>query len=150
MKLKTLSTLFFTLGLTLYGCGAAPSTTAPTAPTEFSVVQDRAGLIAALQAAGASVEIADSVSQDFFSPEGSLVRVNGGDLQVFEYENAAAMEEEAAQVAPDGGSVGTSMMMWVDAPHFYKSGRIIVLYVGSDENTLNLLENAIGVQFAGR
>ena len=147
MKIKILSILFFALGLTLYSCGSAPTITASTKST---VVQDQASLIAALQATSATAEIADTVFQDFFSPEGSLVRVNGVDIQVFEYESAEAMEQEAAQVAPDGGSVGTSMMMWMDAPHFYKTGRIIVLYVGSDENMLNLLRQVIGDQFAGQ
>lgn len=52
--------------------------------------------------------------------------------------------------APDGDSVGTSMMMWVDTPHFYKAGRIIVLYIGSDQTILDLLVQTIGTQFAGR
>lgn len=50
----------------------------------------------------------------------------------FEYESTEAMEAETAQVVPDGGSVGTNMMMWVEAPHFFKSGRVLVLYVGED------------------
>jgi len=60
------------------------------------------------------------------------------------------MESEASQVAPDGGSIGTSMMMWMDDPHFYKVGRIIVLYIGSDEQTLTLLQSVMGTQFAGQ
>lgn len=38
----------------------------------------------------------------------------------------------------------------MDIPHFYKAGRIIVLYVGSDETVLGLLEEILGSQFAGR
>jgi hypothetical protein len=60
------------------------------------------------------------------------------------------MENEASQVSPDGGSIGTSMVIWMDAPHFYKAGHIIVLYVGSDATMLDLLEGALGAQFAGR
>jgi len=60
------------------------------------------------------------------------------------------MEQEAAQVASHGSSVGTSMITWMDSPHFYKSGRVIVIYIGSDEKTLNLLQAVIGPQFAGQ
>ena len=60
------------------------------------------------------------------------------------------MENEASQVAPDGGSIGTSMVSWMDAPHFYKTGRIIALYVGSDQTILDLLEKVMGPQFAGQ
>jgi len=38
----------------------------------------------------------------------------------------------------------------MDAPHFYKTGRIIVLYVGSDEQILTLLQSVMGAQFAGQ
>jgi len=147
MRFTTLAVMVVTLGLSLSGCGKTPAT---TTPTDDLTVQDQAGLVAALQASGATAEIVDTVFQDFFSPEGSLVQVNGVDIQVFEYETTSAMEQEAAQVAPDGGSVGTSMMMWMDAPHFYKTGRIIVLYLGSDEKTLELLGQVIGDQFAGQ
>jgi hypothetical protein len=130
----------------LSGCGkeATPS------PTGVPVVEDQASLLAAFQAADATAEAADSVIQDFFTPEGRIVNVNGQQIQVFEYETAEAMESEASQVAPDGGSVGTSMMMWMDAPHFYKAGRIIVLYIGSDTAVLGLLEKVLGPQFAGQ
>ncbi|HMB22544.1 MAG TPA: hypothetical protein VKP08_06945, partial [Anaerolineales bacterium] len=85
-----------------------------SAPTGISspppAVEDQASLVSALQAVGATVEMGNPITQDFFSVEGQAVKVNGADLQIFEYENAAAMEEAASQVAPDGGSIGTSMV----------------------------------------
>jgi hypothetical protein len=83
------------------------------------------------------------------SVEGNTLKVNGADVQVFEYENAEAMELDSSQIAPDGSSNATTMITWIDTPHFYKSGRIIALYIGSDEAVLGLLENALGSQFAG-
>jgi hypothetical protein len=103
-------------------------------------VEDTASLIAALPTAGTTVEVAESVSQAFFSPEGDILKVNGADVQVFEYESPEAMENKASQVAPDGRSIGTSMVAWVHTPHFYKADRIIVLYIGSDQTILSLLE----------
>ena len=143
----------------LMGACAAPSAenvtatsqAAPTEPdaTEVAAVEDLAGLIAALQATGATVETGDPISQPFFTPEGNILKVNGADVQVFEYENAEAMESEASQVSSDGGSIGTSMVSWMGTPHFYKTGKIIALYVGSDTAVLELLEGALGPQFAG-
>jgi len=131
----------------LSGCSSGVTEALPSA---VPVAEDQASLVAGLQSAGATAEVVDSLIQDFFTPEGAIIKVNGEDLQVFEYETAEAMEDEASQVAPDGGSVGTSMMTWMDAPHFYKAGRIIVLYVGSDQAILDLLERVIGPQFAGQ
>ena len=150
MKSPILSGLFLVLALVVSGCGNTATANRGTASPDPLVVEDQAGLIAALQAAGATVEVGDPISQDFFGPEGNILKVNGADVQVFEYESADAMENESSQVAPDGGSIGTSMVSWMDAPHFHKTGRIIALYVGSDQTILDVLEMVIGPQFAGQ
>ena len=152
MKCRILSVLLLIFTLMVSGCGKGATATPllPTASTEPLAVEDKTSLMAALQASGATVEVGDPVTQVFFSSQGNIIKVNGADVQVFEYESAEAMENEAFQVAPGGGSIGTSMVTWMDTPHFYKAGRIIGLYVGSDESVLSLLENAIGPQFAGR
>jgi hypothetical protein len=146
MKYPMPLALLLVLAFAVSGCGngATPS------PTGAPMVEDQASIVAALQAAGATTNVGDPVMQDFFTPEGQIITVNGADIQVFEYADAAAMESEAAQVAPDGGSIGTSMVTWMDAPHFYKIGRLIVLYVGSDPAILDLLKQLIGPQFAGQ
>ena len=152
MKYPILSVLLLVFTLMVSGCGDGATATplSPTTSTEPLAVEDKASLIAALQASGATVEVGDLLTQVFFTPEGNIIKVNGADVQVFEYESAEAMESEASQVAPDGGSIGTTMVTWMDTPHFYKAGRLIVLYVGSDEAILGLLEQVLGEQFAGR
>lgn len=132
------------------GCANNSQAASPAPTTEPPAVEDKASLVAALESAGATVEPAESISQPFFTPEGSIIKVIGADVQVFEYESPEEMENEAFQVSADGGSIGTSMATWIDDPHFYKAGRIIVLYVGSDAPVLDLLEGALGPQFAGR
>ena len=151
MKYQFLFVLLLVVVTMVSGCGGNASTAiSPTSTTESQSVEDRASLMAALQASGVTVEVGDPITQAFFTPEGKIIKVNGADVQVFEYESSEAMENEASQVAPDGGSIGTSMVDWIDTPHFYKAGRIIALYVGSDETILNLLTSVMGPQFAGR
>ena len=106
-------------------------------------------LVNRLEAAGATVEMAGTVSQPFFTPEGQVITVNGQDVQVFEYESEAEVKAEADLVSPDGGSVGTSMISWIATPHFYNSQKLIVLYVGDDIATIGFLEAILGTQFAG-
>lgn len=134
----------------------ATATVAPTAtsePTEVvshgGPVTDNVSLIDTLRAAGATVEPAGEVEQAFFSPLGFVITVNGVDVQTFEYPDEAAAKAEANQVAPDGSSIGTTMVTWVETPHFYRQSRLIVLYVGADADTLALLESVLGPQFAG-
>jgi hypothetical protein len=149
MKLTILSALLLIFGILLSACGGAPTASASNASPKPAAVEDQASLIAALEAAGATIETGESISQPFFSVEGSLIKVNGADVQVFEFENAEEMELASSQIAPDGSSDATTMITWIDTPHFYKTGRIIALYVGSDETILSLLESALGSQFAG-
>lgn len=150
MKRQSWLGLLLILTLMVSGCANNSSAASPASPDESGVVEDRVGLISTLQAAGATVETGEPVSQVFFTPEGSIIKVNGADVQVFEYESMEAMESEASQVSSDGGSIGTTMVTWVDTPHLYKAGRIIALYVGSDPTVRDLLENTLGPQFAGR
>lgn len=76
--------------------------------------------------------------------------MNDSGVQLFEYENAATADAQAALVLPDGSSVGTSMPFWVAPPHFYKAGRLVVLYVDESDIAVEALETVIGPQFAGR
>ena len=149
MKLTILSVLLLIFGLFLSACGGALAANASNASPEPAVVEDQAGLIAVLKSAGATVETGEPILQPFFSVEGDTINVNGADIQVFEYESTEAMELDSSQIAPDGSSNATTMITWIDTPHFYKAGRIIALYIGSDETALSLLEGALGSQFAG-
>lgn len=149
MKLSVLSVLVLVFGLLLSACGGAPAASASNASPEPAAVQDQPSLVAALEAGGAAVEVGEPISQPFFSVEGSIIKVNGADVQVFEFENAEEMELASSQIAPDGSSDATTMITWIDTPHFYKSGRIIALYIGSDEAVISLLQKAMGSQFAG-
>ena len=148
------------VAIAISGCsGAAPTPTlvsasptvtpAPGSDSHGNPIGGHVEFVDTLRAAGASVEPVGPVTQPFFTPEGYILKVNGADVQDFEYESDQAMESEASRVAPDGSSIGTSMVSWMDTPHFYKAGRIIVLYVGNDAAVLELLEQVLGPQFAG-
>lgn len=107
-------------------------------------------LIASLKAAAASVELDGTISQSFFTPLGQIIRVNGQDVQVFVYTDEAAAQGAAAQVSPDGSAVGSEQVAWVATPHFFRQGKLIVLYVGDEATVLQVLQSALGEQFAGR
>jgi hypothetical protein len=116
-------------------------------PTDYNSFVDK------LRASGAMVEhpaLPQVVVQDFFSVTGQVFKVNGEEVQVFEYDSKSEAEAEAALVSPDGSSIGTSMPFWIAPPHFYKAGRIIVLYVGVNPKVTEALETVLGVQFAGQ
>lgn len=127
--------------LILSACGGQPASAQGYGTAEF---------LEELREKGAEAQSGESVEQAFFSVIGTMINLNGESVQVFEYDSAETMESDAVLVDADGGSIGTSMVSWVAAPHFYKKGRILVLYVGDNAETLGLLESVLGAQFAGR
>jgi len=110
----------------------------------MSPVTDYVSLIDQLRKSGANVEPAGTIDQPFFSVVGKSILVNGENVQVFEYSTQAEAEEDASNVSPDGHSIGLSMPLWVEAPHFYQKEKI------DDPSTIALLESILGTQFAGR
>jgi hypothetical protein len=115
----------------------------------------RADLDAAIQASGASVRTLGQVHQPFFSVPGARLAVEGGDvagmqeLQVYEYPTESEARGESDLITSEGGSA-TAQITWIADPHFFRRGRLTVIYVGSDAATLALLQRELGAQFAGR
>lgn len=144
MKNKIVLALSFLMVLALFSACSAPGTL-----DSAEVIGDKSSLIAALEEAGATVETGESFAQDFFTVPAQVLHVDGADLQVFEYASAEAMAAEADLVDPAGSPIGTSMVSWIDTPHFFKAGNLIVLYLGDDVALLDLLQAALGSQFAG-
>lgn len=117
--------------------------------THSGPIVDYVSLVDALRATGATVEPVEGLQQPFFDPLAQVVEVNGERVQIFEFSDEEAAVAAAETVSPGGSSIGTTMLTWQDTPHFYRVDRLIVLYVGSDEDMLTLLQQAVGEPFAG-
>ena len=128
--------LFFLSLIPLAGCAAPPGSQTDT-------------LISDLKGAGAEVATGGTVEQPFFSVEARILKVNGEEVQVFEYAYASTADAQAARVSSTGSTVGTAMISWVNTPHFFKKSGLIVLYVGRNQSILDALKKALGEQFAG-
>jgi membrane-associated protease RseP (regulator of RpoE activity) len=127
--------LFFSL-IPLAGCAAPPGSQTDT-------------LVSDLKGAGAEVALGSTLQQSFFSVEARILKVNGEEVQVFEYPYASTANAQAARVSNTGSTIGTSMISWVNTPHFFKKGGLIVLYVGKNQSILDALKKTLGEQFAG-
>ncbi len=157
---RVLFLLFF--AALLAGCspvqGTTTATETPAGPAASGL--DYAGLLAALQAEGAMATPGERSPFTSLSVNPVLITVNGEDVWVYEYADSAAAVQDAAYISPDGGQitvpdpddpsiVTVSIIEWMAIPHFYRSGRIIVQYVGEDPSLISLLESLLGPQFAG-
>jgi hypothetical protein len=87
----------------------------------------------------------------FLTPE-QVVKINHRELHVFEYRSGAKLEQ--VSISPDGTGIsskdGTAAIIEWTQPHFYRSGRLLVLYLGDYPVILETLNLMLGPQFAGR
>lgn len=84
---------------------------------------------------------------------GQQVRIDGRQASVFEYPTENAFDKVRSAIRPRGdqiptGDGGLAIINW-NAPHFYGSGKLLVLYFGDSQRTLNALDLLLGPQFAG-
>lgn len=142
------------LGLLLAGCGnsaAAPTpqpSPAATAAPGGEGALDQAALLSALGAAGGEVAVKGPVQQQFLSVEGSVVALNGVDVQVFEYPDTELAAEEARRLAEVVSGNSQTPPDWGGVPHLFASGRLVVLYIGDNRDTFTRLQNVLGPSVA--
>jgi hypothetical protein len=111
---------------------------------------NRAMFIENLKRAGHAVEAKGPVVQPFLSVPGQFVSIDGSDVQTFEYDSEKAAKAAVAKIAPDGSTVGDTRIGWVEPPHFFRKGRLLVLYVGKNEQVTRALKPVLGDQIAGK
>jgi len=134
--------------LALFRCAAGGDT--PTKPAAPESRLTTSSLVDELRRAGLAVQDAGTVRQPFFSVPARVYQVDGRDLQVYEFATEADAESAASEVAPAGSPIGTTMVTWMAAPHFFRKERLLVNYIGTSDKVLSELQRLLGPQFAGR
>ena len=132
----------------------SPDVATPSPEVEGNVI-DEAGFRAALEARGLTVETEEPLEQPFFEAESVTRLVVTGDplagpaeVQVYAYADAGSLAADMNQITPDG-NLKTVMITWIATPHFFCGEQIIVLYLGDEEEAIDLLTDLFGPQFAG-
>jgi hypothetical protein len=121
-----------------------------TTVTHGGSVKNLVSLIDTIRSKNLEVIPSGEVTQDFFSVKGTAIAIKNQQIQVFEYPSNAEAQKDAMKISEDGSSIGTSMVTWIEPPHFYHKERLIVLYLGNDKEVISILESALGKQIAGR
>ena len=151
-KFFSLISLLSVVAASATGCGEKLPEIPPSkqAAVPAGRATDYASLLGDLRTAGVRAEPGGEVEQPFLSIEGKMIKIGDEDVQVFQYSEAAQADAQAALVSPDGSTVGTSKIRWIGSPHFYKRGKLLVLYLGDDAKVIKALDAALGRQFAGK
>ena len=92
---------------------------------------------------GKAIDEIASESSSFSVPI-KVISVGGADVQVFEFQSESDAKTASLTVSKDGTEIGTSIIRWIDTPHFYTNGKLIVLYVGHNPEVVDLLESFLG------
>jgi len=58
------------------------------------------------------------------------------------------IDSDAALISPDGQPNPRAQVGWISAPHFYRQGRLIVLYVGCTGEIIETLNGLMGPAIA--
>ena len=80
----------------------------------------------------------------FFSVYQQYCDVNGQRISVYEFPDVSTADSQAKTISKDGFSIGNAMISWIDKPHFYKQGKLIVGYIGSNNELLGSLKKILG------
>lgn len=142
---------YLLLLLVLIALGCTPLTPLP-APEDIPYSYQH--FMDDLQTADFTPELKEKIEVPYFTPKGQVMNLLKGKIQVFEYASNLQAKTEAGYVSPDGYIIsrpqqGTTEVTWNAPPHFYRKGRIIVIYIGDNKEELSVLETIMGTEFAG-
>jgi heat shock protein HslJ len=112
-------------------------------------------LVADLRGAGLAVQVTPEMVDHGFAIQGQRVLVDGIPVFVYEFADATAADIAFAGVSADEYSLTVTRSEgevtvethgdWIETPHLYKGGRLIVL-IGDHPRVLDALDTAMGLQ----
>lgn len=111
-------------------------------------------LVRNLENMGYTIE-AEDVEESILLGQRKWLTVDGSEnISVYLYESNDEMEKDASYLSDDGFSYNNGKnamdIEWISHPHFYKSENMIILYVGENLEIIQVLEELVGPQFAGK
>jgi hypothetical protein len=119
----------------------------PLAPSSSALDQ----FVQGLRQQGLTVSLGGEIRPEvngFFSVPANRVRVNAGQVNVFQYPTGDAAAAEAGLISEDGQPSPTVRVTWVSTPRFYRQGSLIVLYVGCSAEIVQALQATVGSPIA--
>ncbi|MDF2556918.1 MAG: hypothetical protein K0R71_746 [Bacillales bacterium] len=118
-----------------------PRNSSPTKPVNTDAKNTESqNFIQSLEDVGYTVIKEETGDWTFLSVYPTYYTVDSQRLAIYEYQN----EEEAIKEAQGISKNGFGMISWVDKPHFYRKGEIIVSYIGSDTKLIIDLPKILG------
>jgi len=140
---------------------ASPSQTTSVSPnSETPSTQpaiDYAALADGLEAAGVTVRPGGPTREfptSLLAVPGRRLWIEGKQALVFEYPTEKALQHVRSAIRPRGDQIptangGLAIINWAP-PHFYSGGKLLVLYFGDKQRTVDALNLMLGPPFASK
>jgi hypothetical protein len=142
--------LLSTLVLCAVVIGCQPDPGEPShQPSPTSSADGPEALIADLLAAGAVARLGAGFTADPLPGQGIVLCVGKEGVQLFVFPSIRDRMDAASRIDPkDPWHIGTSVVEWIGRPRFWQRDRLLVLYLGEDVATDNVLRTVLGPPFA--
>jgi hypothetical protein len=144
-RLLNLAGFLLVVSLGTSGCDSNNNTI--VGPTEVTFAL--ADLAEILYARGVPIDIGDEEVVDYFPIPLRHFTVYDQDVRVFEFIGPNTALAVSTLISPDGTTINGRVIDWPATPHFFLSGRVIVLYLGDDPQAYLAIQDVMGPQFAG-
>ncbi len=90
----------------------------------------------------------DRLTQPLFSVPDDPMLVNGEVVHVYAYEQQGQANAEQVRITDNGVELNGQIVQLQGTPHFFRAGRLIVLYLGQDQTVLQALQNILGPEIS--
>lgn len=107
------------------------------------------GVYQMLKSSGIPTEIGPEISTPYFEEKPRGMKIHGSPVLFLEFDDDADADALAASISSDGRKIGDKAVTEKGTPHFFRKGKVIAVYFGERESTLEALELTLGPQFAG-
>ena len=107
-------------------------------------IEDSEDLIKALGDAGAALAETSAEAPANLEVVPEVLQVNSAIVYIYEYESVEARTAISDKLLDSETSIGSQFMLWPDRINIWASGRLIVVYPGTDGGTIMLLDGLLG------
>lgn len=146
----------------LASCRPAPQPPSPLAAPDAAPQDQAPQTVEAvedlLRQAGLDILFDSELPTDYLPGVARIYSIDEGRerAELYAYATEAEAVTAAAGVSPDGLSLADPRspgervaVQWPAPPHFYRSGRFLLIYAGKNEAALTALSEALGPPYAG-
>ena len=142
MRFERLLFHIFLVSMWLTSCRSG----APPVERKIETTDD---LAAALYDAGRAVIETTEAGVPAFGVPARMLQVDQAVVEVYEYINVETRIAISQTISPDGDIVDGTAIVWPDRPKFWATGRLIVVYTGTDGGVILLLSGLLGDPLTG-